>query len=104
MREWLIYPDFESPAGIGVRGLLASTLAAIQQWHRGSDCKMVKVRVAAEVGPYLGSKATRNVLEDVSPEGGNLFSKVEPVLALFVGVKAAERLVTHIVDVSITRS
>lgn len=103
MREWLIHPDFESPAGSGARGLLASTLAAIEQWQRGSDCKMVKVRVAAELGPYLGSKATRNVLEDVSVEGGNLLSKVEPALALFVGVKAAERLVTHIVDVSILR-
>jgi hypothetical protein len=87
----------------GVRGLLASTLAAIQRWQRDSDCAMVKVRVAAELGPYLGSKAARNVLEDVSAEGRNLLSAVEPALALFVGVKAAERLVTHIVDVSIVR-
>jgi hypothetical protein len=103
MREWLIHPNFESPAGSSVRGLLASTLAAIQQWQKGSDCKIVKVRVAAELGPYLGSKATRNVLEDVSAEGRNLLSAIEPALALFVGVKAAERLVTHIVDVSIVR-
>ena len=78
-------------------------MAAIQRWQRGSDCKMVKVRVAAELGPYFGSKATRKVLKDVLTEGGNLLSTVEPALALFVGVKAAERLVTHIVDVSIVR-
>ena len=63
---------------------------------------MVKVRVAAELGPYFGS-TTRKVLKDVLTEGGNLLSTVEPALALFVGVKAAERLVTHIVDVSIVR-
>jgi hypothetical protein len=39
----------------------------------------------------------------VAETNGNLLSTVEPVLAEFLGSKAAAALITHIVDVTIVR-
>lgn len=58
----------------------------------------IKLRVAGEVGPFLGDHATQTILSTVSPGGDNLLSSVEPVLALFLGSRAAARLIDHVVE------
>ncbi len=89
--------------------LLADVLSGIRRWEadrtrpdRSGDA--VKRRVAYEVGPYLGPQATQRLLESVSAEGENLWSTVEPVLALFLGSRAASTLVTHVIDQAIVRA
>jgi hypothetical protein len=78
-------------------------LAGIGQWEsRRLDSQRrgeaLKGRVAAEIGPFLGRRATRRLLDPVSSGGENLLCTIEPVLAHFLGEKAASELVSHVVD------
>lgn len=85
---------------------LSNLLAAIQGWAAATDRRAdedVKQRVAGKVEKYLGDRATRKILLTVSRDGGNLLSNIEPVLALFLGRRAASRLVSHVVDTAIVR-
>lgn len=87
---------------------LASLLAGIQGWEAASASTGrsdggVKRRVAGKVEKYLGTAATSKILQPVSDDGGNLLSTIEPVLALFLGRKAASRLVSHVVEAAIVR-
>ena len=63
----------------------------------------LRLRVAAKIEPYLGPKATSDLLQAVSPDGQNLLSNLEPVLALFLGRRAANQLVNQIIDEAIVR-
>jgi hypothetical protein len=60
-------------------------------------------RVAATIAPYLGARAAAVILLPVSETGENLLTAIEPVLALFLGARAASRLVTSVVDGAIVR-
>jgi hypothetical protein len=61
----------------------------------------LKVRVAREIGPFLGGRAARILLQLVSEDGKDLLSTIEPVLAHFLGDQAASDLVNHVVDAAI---
>jgi len=63
-----------------------------------------KQRVAREIAPFLGSAGAEEILSRVRPEGDNLIPTVEPVLTSFLGRRAAERLVNHVVDAAIVRA
>jgi hypothetical protein len=87
---------------------LAGLLALIQGWEAAADRdgrtgEGVKRRVAGQVGKYLGTPATSKILLPVSDDGGNLLSTIEPVLALYLGRKAASRLVGYLVDTATVR-
>ena len=66
------------------------------QWHTE-----MKSRVALEIGRFLGSNGARILLQPVAENGGNLLSTIEPVLAEFLGPRAASELVSRVVDTSI---
>ena len=69
----------------------------------GRTGEQVKLRVADMIAPYLGREATQSVLQPVANNGENLLSSVEPILALFLGGRAASRLVSNVVDVTLVR-
>ena len=82
---------------------LRAILAAMRDWRAaavpaGKVGPVLHRRVAAELRPYLGSSAAGAVLSEVSDTSGNLLSTIEPVLAVFLGAKAASLLVSRIVD------
>jgi hypothetical protein len=82
---------------------------AMQRWEdtareSGRTGEPVKRRVATEIAPYLGPLATHAVLQPVTDSSENLLSSMEPVLALFLGGRAASRLVSHVVDVALIRA
>ena len=70
----------------------------------GARIRDIKSRVARELVPYLGSPAAERVLERVAGEGQDLLSRIESVLALFLGGRAAGELAGRIVDTAIVRS
>ena len=94
-----------APDGTG----LARVRSAIQKWEgsasqTGRTGAPVKRRVAHEIAPFLGPEATDSILQPVAPGGENLLSSIEPVLALFLGGRAAARLVTYVVDAALIRA
>lgn len=89
--------------------VLAQVQSAIQQWEAsapqtGRTGAPVKRRVAHEIAPFLGPDATNSILQPVAPGGENLLSSIEPVLALFLGGRAAAHLVTYVVDAALIRA
>lgn len=91
------------------RMVLAQVQSAIQQWEAsapqtGRTGAPVKRRVAHEIAPFLGPDATNSILQPVAPGGENLLSSIEPVLALFLGGRAAAHLVTYVVDAALIRA
>lgn len=83
-------------------------LARIRRWQAGQNegvtgAQALKQRVAGEIAPYLGNRASSAVLQRVTGEGENLLSVVETVLAAFLGRSAAAPLVNHVVDRAIMR-
>jgi anti-sigma factor RsiW len=88
--------------------MLEGVLAGIRQVETraaedGAARASLRARVAAKIEPYLGPKATSDLLQSVSPDGQNLLSNLEPVLALFLGRRAANQLVNQIIDEAIVR-
>ena len=86
---------------------LQATMAGIRKWHErriqaDPDGAVVKGHVAKEISRYLGSAAADRILEPVT-EHSKLFPAVEPVLAIFLGCRAAGRLVHHIIESRIVR-
>ena len=79
-------------------------LSGIRRWaaDRNTEPDAVKIRVAAEIGRYLGPRAAGRILENVPDR--NLLSSIEPVLADFLGRRAAQHLVEHVVDRAIVRT
>ncbi|MDR3699652.1 MAG: hypothetical protein P4L56_08470 [Candidatus Sulfopaludibacter sp.] len=89
--------------------LLARMQSAIQRWENsasqtGRTGAAVKRRVATEIAPFLGPDATDSILKPVAESGENLLSSIEPVLALFLGGRAAAHLVTYVVDAALIRA
>lgn len=88
--------------------MLSRIRGAIGQWSarraREDNIPAVKGRVAAEIAPYLGPRASGWILEAVSESADNLLSKVGPVMALFLGERAASRFVDHVVEDVLVRS
>ena len=81
----------------------------IGQWEtrlRDPQCRgeALKGRVAAEIGAFLGGRATRRLLDPVGGRGEDLICTIEPVLAGFLGVDAASELVSHVIDAISMRS
>lgn len=64
----------------------------------------LKQRVAKQIEPFLGPEASHRLLQQVSADGTNLLSIVEPVLAQFLGARAASELASHIVDAAIAET
>ncbi len=79
-------------------------LSGIRRWaaDQSAEPDTVKMRVAAEIGRYLGPRAAGRILEKVLDR--NLLSSIEPVLADFLGRRAAQHLVEHVVDRAIVRT
>jgi hypothetical protein len=79
-------------------------LSGIRRWaaDRSAEPDGVKMRVAAEIGRYLGPRAADRILEKVPDQ--HLLSSIEPVLADFLGRRAAQHLVEHVVDRAIVRT
>jgi anti-sigma factor RsiW len=84
-----------------------TALAGIRQWvarrrEQDPEARVVKERVAEEITGYLGAQGARRVLEPVT-DNAKLLPSVEPVLAIFLGCRAATDLIQHILDVAIVR-
>ena len=62
---------------------------------------MLQLKVAAEIAPFLGHRAADRLLRSVSENGQDLLCVIEPVLANFLGERAAAELVSHLVDTAI---
>lgn len=87
---------------------MSGILQGIRAWEATlSDARyhqMVKQRATREIGQYLGEQAAQRLVQPVAQDGKNLLSTIEPVLAEFLGSRAAFRLVSHVVDAAIVRS
>lgn len=73
---------------------------------RDHDAELIaiKARAAREIAPFLGHRAADQVLGRVSGQGEDLLFRIESMLALFLGGRAAGELTGHIVDAAIVRS
>lgn len=74
---------------------------AIRRWQAESQIgsgDVLKDRVAREIEPYLGYYAVQSLVGRVSENNDNLLSTIEPVLARFLGSRAASSLVSRVVD------
>jgi anti-sigma factor RsiW len=86
---------------------LQATLAGIRRWNerlRNVDpgAELVKGRVAEAIAGYLGQDGAQQVLKPVT-ERSKLFPAVEPVLSIFLGRRAATRLIRHVIEAAIVR-
>ena len=85
--------------------ILAGIRAKIRNWEaqRSSEqwTQGLKTRVARQIGPFLGSRGADCVLQPVSQDGENLLCAIEPVLAEFLGSRAASSLVGRVVDAAL---
>ena len=81
---------------------------AISDWRTQTAARgnatSVKRQVAHIIGPFLGPRASVHILRGVTDGGENLLSTIEPVLALFLGSRAAGHLVEHVVESVLVRS
>jgi hypothetical protein len=88
--------------------MFADIQNAIRKWSAEQSRERtgpgLRRRVAHQITPYLGSAAAHRVLGGVSETGDNLLSTVEPVLALFLGVRAASRVVDRVVETVLVRN
>lgn len=85
-------------------GLLESILHGVRGWETRSSPHEIKRRVGSAVAPFLGGTATQDLLNTVSESGDNLLATLEPVIALFLGSRAAARMLDHVVDHSVLRA
>lgn len=105
---WRAAREQTTPKNQPGRSGLAAVLAGIHAWEaRRSSASggpaAVKQGVAKWIGPYLGKRAAHCILEPVSDDGQDLLPAIEPVLALFLGHRAASQLVSHVIDAAIMR-
>jgi hypothetical protein len=89
--------------------LLARIRTGIEQWQADKQrpegaAEALKDSVVGQLAPYLGDSGARRLLQTVSPDGHDLFSAIEPVLANFLGDRAASQLVNTIVDTKVMRN
>lgn len=79
-------------------------LAGMRQWWERQTQnphanRQRKQRVAREIAPYLGAAGAQQILARVTPEGDNLIPNIEPVLAAFLGRRAAQCVVDHVIAI-----
>jgi hypothetical protein len=67
------------------------------------DSTALRRAVAEGVRPYLGTRATDTLSSGGPEDGRRLLADVEPVLALFLGRRAAGELVSHVLDRAFVR-
>jgi hypothetical protein len=82
-------------------------LSGIREWaarrnDEDPDAQMVKGRVAAELAAYLGTDGATKALQPVT-DNQKLLPALESVLAIFLGCRAAARLIQRIIDRAIVR-
>jgi hypothetical protein len=94
-------------ADSGVAAMLDGIRSRVRGWNSRRehelDPETVRQLVASRIGPFMGSRAARKVLESVAPNNQNLFAVVEPVLGEFLGRSAAASLVDHVVESAIVK-
>jgi hypothetical protein len=83
-------------------------LSRLRTWESGEsqperNSEALKRRVAGSIEPYLGKAAADALLQPVREDGRDLLSNVAPVLAVFLGRRAAGNLVSCVVDTAIVR-
>jgi hypothetical protein len=83
--------------------LLAGVLARARSWESAEQPDVTTGRIADCVRPYLGLRATDKLVSAASPDGSDLLSGIEPVLEVFLGRRAAGRLVTSVMDRAFVR-
>lgn len=85
--------------------MLTGLLGEMRRWKatHALTGDALKRRVLKEVAPFLGHRAAGKIMQPVAEDCHNLLSIIEPVLAQFLGNRAASELVSHIVDVAIVR-
>jgi hypothetical protein len=83
--------------------LLEAVLQEAAEWNKRHDSAALQRAVAESVRPYLGGHATDTLTGAGPADGRQLLTDVEPVLALFLGRKAADQLVSHVLDRAIVR-
>jgi hypothetical protein len=99
----------DDPAVPAVADELDSLMVRLRGWQSagsrfGSSGEKLKQQVAGSIAPYLGKGATHTLLAPVRDDGRDLFSKVGPLLTMFLGRRAAGPLVTYVVESTIVRS
>jgi hypothetical protein len=81
--------------------LLTQLLSLIRK-QAGSESErrlvVLKLGIRSRVGPFLGPQATERVLQSASGDGGKLLSTLEPMLAMFIGRRAARLLIDQVVS------
>jgi hypothetical protein len=93
----------ESPQKVPSIAGLEDLLARARRWSESgpAESSAVRRRVAAELQPLLGRRATSEVLTRVAEDNRDLLCKVEAVLVNFVGPKAAASVVHRVVDAAL---
>jgi anti-sigma factor ChrR (cupin superfamily) len=84
-------------------------MSRLRAWQAGPATadrtgEALKRRVALEIAPYVGSRAADSILQPVVEDGRNLLSSVSPLLTMFLGRRATEHLVSHVVEHAIVRT
>ena len=64
-------------------------------------CGAFHIKVAAELAPFLGQQAAGRLLRSVSGKNDDLLRVIEPVLANFLGERAAAELVSHLLETAV---
>ena len=91
--------------------MLAKGLTTLRARMRELSAEMAKPdrrgevqhKVAAEIAPFLGHRAARKLVLPVAGRDQDLFGIIEPVLANFLGDRAAAELVGHLIDTAMGR-
>jgi hypothetical protein len=83
-------------------------MVRLRGWERSEsrparNGEALKRRVAGVIEPYLGKRAVDTLLQPVREDGRDLLSNVAPLLAMFLGRRAAGNLVTYVVETAIVR-
>ena len=102
----MIHPDLKSRPDLKSQphpDLLNGIRTKIRNWEAVKSkpersCEALKCGIATEIGYFLGEQGARTLLQEVSASGNDLLSTIEPVLANFLGERAASELIDHLVD------
>jgi len=78
-----------------LRGRLQELIAERARPQRSGE---IQQRLVSALAPFLGPLAAGRLLFPASASGRDLLPIVEPVLASFLGERAAAELVGHLID------
>lgn len=70
----------------------------------GRRGETLKRRMARELAPYLGKAGAEALLYSVNDDGGDLLADVAPLLTMFLGRRAATRLISRVVEKTVVGS